>query len=257
MSMDLWSKVRKRRRDEADEARAVHAVKLAKPDSDEKETGPRADQALAFQWFESDHDPIRIRTVDGCDVIYLVQGLTVEGASTLKGLFDAIATDQWNSGISSFGHPVPRLIRWYGPKAYRFAGRNWAPHDYPSLLRQFQAALRTHCESLVGYSVPLASCLVNKYRHGNDSIAPHSDAEREFGPDPAIVSVSLGASRMFRLKRKVIRTGLDRPEMAFSLGHRSILFMGGKTQDKYVHWIPKEPNVKGVRYNLTFRPYVQ
>ena len=42
--------------------------------------------------------------------------------------------------------------------------------------------------------------LCNLYRHGNDSVGLHADAEPEMGP--VIASVSLGAERLFRLKRK-------------------------------------------------------
>jgi hypothetical protein len=42
--------------------------------------------------------------------------------------------------------------------------------------------------------------LCNLYRNGNDSVGLHADAEPEMGP--VIASVSLGAGRVFRLKRK-------------------------------------------------------
>lgn len=42
--------------------------------------------------------------------------------------------------------------------------------------------------------------LCNLYRDGNDSVGLHADAEPERGS--VIASVSLGAERLFRLKRK-------------------------------------------------------
>ena len=42
--------------------------------------------------------------------------------------------------------------------------------------------------------------LCNLYRDGHDSIGLHADAEPEMGP--VIASVSLGAERLFRFKRR-------------------------------------------------------
>jgi alkylated DNA repair dioxygenase AlkB len=44
--------------------------------------------------------------------------------------------------------------------------------------------------------------LLNLYRNGVDSMGWHSDDERELGERPVIASVSLGATRRFRLRHK-------------------------------------------------------
>jgi alkylated DNA repair dioxygenase AlkB len=65
---------------------------------------------------------------------------------------------------------------------------------------------------------------------------------------PVIASVSLGAERLFRLKR---RDGtvvfLER------LRHGSLLMMAGDTQKNFRHEVPREPGVTQPRINLTFR----
>jgi alkylated DNA repair dioxygenase AlkB len=88
--------------------------------------------------------------------------------------------------------------------------------------------------------------LCNLYREGSDSVGLHADAEPEMGP--VIASVSLGAERLFRLKR------LD-GTVAFSerLPHGSLLIMAGQTQKNFKHEVPKEPDVVQSRINLTFR----
>jgi alkylated DNA repair dioxygenase AlkB len=88
--------------------------------------------------------------------------------------------------------------------------------------------------------------LCNLYRNGNDSVGLHADAEPEMGP--VIASLSLGAERLFRLKRKD-------GTVAFSerLPHGSLLIMAGKTQKHFKHEVPKEPDVTQPRINLTFR----
>ena len=44
--------------------------------------------------------------------------------------------------------------------------------------------------------------LLNWYRDGDDAMSWHSDDEPELGPEPVIASVSLGAERVFKLRRK-------------------------------------------------------
>jgi alkylated DNA repair dioxygenase AlkB len=88
--------------------------------------------------------------------------------------------------------------------------------------------------------------LCNLYRNGNDSMGLHADAEPEMGP--VIASVSLGAERLFRLKKKY-------GGVAFSerMPHGSLLIMAGDTQKQFKHEVPKEPGVTQPRINLTFR----
>jgi alkylated DNA repair dioxygenase AlkB len=88
--------------------------------------------------------------------------------------------------------------------------------------------------------------LCNLYRDGNDSVGLHADAEPEMGP--VIASVSLGAERIFRLKRK-------NGSVAFleRLPHGSLFVMAGDTQKHFKHEAPKEPRVTQPRINLTFR----
>jgi alkylated DNA repair dioxygenase AlkB len=88
--------------------------------------------------------------------------------------------------------------------------------------------------------------LCNLYRDGNGSVGLHADDEPEMGP--VIASVSLGADRLFRLRRKD-------GSVAFSerLPHGSLLIMAGDTQKNFKHEVAKEPRVTLPRINLTFR----
>jgi alkylated DNA repair dioxygenase AlkB len=93
---------------------------------------------------------------------------------------------------------------------------------------------------------PYNAVLCNLYRHGNDSVGLHADNEPEMGP--VIASVSLGAERLFRLKR-------NGGGIAFSerLCRGSLLIMAGRTQENFKHELPKEPSITQSRINLTFR----
>jgi alkylated DNA repair dioxygenase AlkB len=94
--------------------------------------------------------------------------------------------------------------------------------------------------------------LANWYRDGNDAMGWHSDDELELGPaaphDVLVASVSLGAPRRFLLRAK---RGDDRVELA--LGGGDLLVMGGTTQQRYRHSVPRERTITTPRLNLTFR----
>ena len=59
------------------------------------------------------------------------------------------------------------------------------------------------------------SVLANFYRDGNDKVDWHADDEEVLGQAPVIASVSLGATRKFRIRRK------DRSEKATDIFLRS------------------------------------
>jgi alkylated DNA repair dioxygenase AlkB len=79
-----------------------------------------------------------------------------------------------------------------------------------------------------------------------DQERPNADAEPEMGS--VIASVSLGAERLFRIRRK------DGAVM-FSerLPHGGLLIMAGDTQKNFRHEAPKEVAVTEPRINLIFR----
>ena len=77
----------------------------------------------------------------------------------------------------------------------------------------------------------------------------HADDERELGREPAIASISLGATRRFKLRHRRRRDAVS----ALDLGHGSLLLMAGATQHCYVHALPKTARPVAERINLTFR----
>ncbi|TPX16640.1 uncharacterized protein E0L32_003581 [Thyridium curvatum] len=83
-------------------------------------------------------------------------------------------------------------------KAEDKAYARYAPRPIPKCLDD----LRVSTEAATGCRFNF--CLVNYYASGADSISFHSDDERFLGPEPAIASFSLGASRDFLMKHKPI-----------------------------------------------------
>jgi alkylated DNA repair dioxygenase AlkB len=139
-------------------------------------------------------------------------------------------------------HLQPRLSAWYGEVGYRYSGLTLAPMPLTPLL----ATLLASVEHLTGHSYN--SVLLNYYRDGKDSMGMHSDDEPELGPQPAIASLSLGATRTFILRHKASKRTLK-----IDLTDGSLLLMSGDLQTHWLHGINKTAKPLGPRLNLTFR----
>lgn len=136
----------------------------------------------------------------------------------------------------------PRLTAWFGEAGYTYSGLTLAPAPMTPLLTQLRATV----EELTGHRYN--SVLLNYYRDGADSMGMHSDNEPELGPQPAIASLSLGATRTFILRHKTTKrtVKLDLPD-------GSLLLMAGDLQKHWLHGINKTVKPLGARLNLTFR----
>lgn len=148
--------------------------------------------------------------------------------------------------LRMFGREVaePRLVAYLGEPgtAYRYSGRRNEPAPIAAAVVPLFARLRDEL------GLTFNAVLVNLYRDGTDGMGLHSDDEPELGPDPVIASLSLGATRTFRLEQRATRQRLD-----LTLHSGSLLLMLGTTQRFYRHAIPKRRSVREPRMNLTFR----
>ena len=91
--------------------------------------------------------------------------------------------------------------------------------------------------------------LINEY-HPKDSIAWHSDDDPWLGKQFIVPSLSFGAERTFKLK---IKNKSQSKDLSLKLENGSLVIMLDKCQDLWVHSVPKETHIPGIRYNLTFR----
>jgi alkylated DNA repair dioxygenase AlkB len=139
-------------------------------------------------------------------------------------------------------HLQPRLTAWHGEASYTYSGLRLAPLPMTPLLAQ----LRTAVEAATGHRYN--SVLLNYYRDGADSMGMHSDDEPELGPQPAIASLSYGATRSFVLRHKTSKRTLK-----FDLLEGNLLLMAGALQRHWLHGINKTAKPTGPRLNLTFR----
>jgi alkylated DNA repair dioxygenase AlkB len=147
--------------------------------------------------------------------------------------------------VRLFGRAVriPRLSDWHGEAPYTYSGLSMKPKPWTPPL----AEIKQRVEDLSGHR--FNGVLLNLYRDGRDSMSWHSDDEPELGPNPAIASVSLGATRRFRLRHRIRKDDTR----SLDLTGGSLLVMDGPTQHHWHHSVPKTAKTVGERINLTFR----
>lgn len=127
------------------------------------------------------------------------------------------------------------------------------PYEEPDFL----AEIRRTCVEIAGLPQQPNSCNINLYRDGNDSVGWHTDDEQLFEGeynDICILSLSLGSTRTFQIKRKG-DTSVARNEGtdSFVMCHGDLCTMEGRFQRHYLHAVNKEPDVIEPRINLTWR----
>lgn len=176
----------------------------------------------------------------------------------VSAAFDAIEADRlftrlqteipWQQDYFQMGErrvAVPRLQAWLGDAGARYAysGLSFDPHPWTPTLQR----IREKVEILAAHR--FNSVLANLYRNEHDSVGWHADDEKELGPAPIIASVSLGASRRFKLQhkhKKPLRFEME-------LRHGDVIIMQGELQRYWQHQVPKEKTPTLARINLTYR----
>ncbi len=189
--------------------------------------------------------------IRGAELYYQKEFLSGKDATEL---FHALlAKCAWERRRTSFHSAVPRDEAYYGDPGtnYTYSRREYQPLPWISELIAVRARVEsaTPPDAYKNLKLPALgynAVLCNLYRNGNDSVGLHADAEPEMGP--VIASVSLGAERLFRLKRHDGSVAL-----AERLPPGSLLIMAGETQKNFKHEVPKEAGVTDARINLTFR----
>ncbi len=163
-------------------------------------------------------------------------------------LQDLLTNINWKQEpIKIFGKPVmqPRLTAWYGNtgKVYSYSGITMQPLPWTNNLQFIKKAIEKKTGTVFN------SALLNYYRDGKDSMGWHRDNEKELGTNPSIASVSLGASRIFKLRYYTDKT----ISHSIELSHGSLLLMKGPTQHHWEHQVAKTAKPVGARINITFR----
>ncbi len=102
------------------------------------------------------------------------------------------------------------------------------------------------------YDVAYDSLWLNLYRDGQDSTAWHRDRFSCQRPECIVPVLTLGATRRFLIKPR--RGGRS---VAFKPGSGDLIVMGGRSQEDWVHSVPKDPGIAELRISINFQSSVQ
>lgn len=173
--------------------------------------------------------------------------LAEEEAAQLLEFSEALAWQHNSFRIFGKETKLPRLEVMFGDPGctYRYSNVELEPLPWPPELQ----ALRERVEAATGckYQVVIG----NLYRSGADHIGWHADDSKEMGRNPAIASISLGATRRFDVRSKA-----GGEVQSFELSSGDLVFMPSGFQNTHKHRIAKTSKECGVRINWTFRPHV-
>lgn len=170
-------------------------------------------------------------------------------ASEASSLFERMRNEtKWSQkSIYIYGRDVlqPRLMAWYSDPgvSYEYSGLRLTAQPWPDYLSQIRRKIE------MDFELRFNSVLLNLYRNGLDYMGFHADDEKELGPQPVIVSVSLGVTRSFHLRHRTKK----HLKLDLELAHGSLLIMAGDMQSHWLHSLPRRKKIADARINLTFR----
>lgn len=170
---------------------------------------------------------------------------SLEASRYFKVLRNETAWQQDQIKVFGKVYDQPRLTALFANNnfPYRYSNITMYPSPFSATLLEIKEKVEEQLKK------QFTTCLLNLYRHGQDSNGWHADNEKELGKNPIIASVSLGAERMFHMKHRTEKS----QKIKINLTHGSLLVMSGSTQHYWLHQIPKTKKHVEERINLTFR----
>ena len=143
-----------------------------------------------------------------------------------------------------------RQVAWYGDAgfAYRYSGVTRRALAWTPFLLHLKHAVEQPLQAVS--PTVFNSCLLNRYRNGQEGMAWHSDDEAELGRNTVIASLSFGATRKFALRHRH-----SQQKRELMLQHGQLIVMRGETQCHWQHAIMKSSRIEEERVNLTFRTF--
>jgi len=187
-------------------------------------------------------------------------------------LLEFLKTQEYKTGLCISGKPIPRLQIWYHLEksffceAWKYRYDRWKSETYHPIILEVQDIIqqktkelitKLHLEEELPFEITYPefnSCLINKYRDGQDSIKPHQDSPISFGEYPTISNLSMVSEREMVVKALSKFKSIPEKEIKFQLKPNSLFIMAGASQKFFTHSIPKQES-EHTRYSLTFRQH--
>jgi alkylated DNA repair dioxygenase AlkB len=162
----------------------------------------------------------------------------------------------WLSGADTLFEELARGVAWQQQHRYVFAQRFIEPRltaeyrdfedmPHPPLIAA-AAALSAH------YRTKYDSVWLNLYRNGGDSTGWHRDRFSCRRPECIVPVLTLGATRRFLIKP---RSG--GPSVGLRPRAGDLIVMGGRSQQDWLHGVPKALGVIGARISANFQSSAQ
>ncbi len=184
----------------------------------------------------------------GCAIYYGKIMNKADADLYYQKLLEEIKWEQDQAIIFGKHFTTERKVAWYGEKPFSYTYSNVTKTALPfnATLDELNSIAARHSEATYN------SCLLNLYHNGTESMAWHSDGEKDLQKNGAIGSMSFGAERKFSFKHKVTKE-----VVSIVLEHGSLLVMKDTTQTNWLHRLPPTTKIVNPRVNLTFRTIVE
>lgn len=130
--------------------------------------------------------------------------------------------------------------------SYNFSGCSVKALDVPQNIH-----VLTQCQQKLKDFDKYDAFFFNWYKDGTDYICAHRDDENDLDAMSTIASISLGATRIFRIRdystKKIVKD--------IQLKHGTLFIMGGNFQKEFTHEVPKTKKINERRINITCRHF--
>ena len=149
-----------------------------------------------------------------------------------------------SSQFKTIGADESRDVLYFGEYSYRYSG---GQHDANEIPQEISSLINHIRPKLPDPEARINSCLISRYRNGDNYIAPHRDDEPVINPESNIATVSIGAARTMRFTNN---NGSEKIDQTLEDG--SLLVASRFSQDFWLHEIIRGQSEE-VRYSFTLR----